>query len=573
MKKDSVTFSLLIPLVLLFSLRFYSTANSSVIQTNKNPYAVATFECLGIYYKVDSDTLGECRVSYRKSGTEEWRDVIPLWFDKRDYEYRGSIVGITPDTEYDIRLKCGNKEIIFQGQTRSELIPVAKTTFLEGGVTDDILHITESGNQGGWHLITPAPGSKRVIDPENSTDYNVIIDASYVILRGVELKNARIHGILIKEGVHDVVIEDCRITFWGRCGGPRSFGNIGGGDSAIRADKGTYGLIIQRNLIQNPRGASSDWDTGHPSGPQAVTIINSKGGNIIRYNEIISTEDHGYNDGIGGGSNYSFEGSPNRDSDIYGNIISNVWDDAIEAEGANMNVRIWGNYIHHTYIHIGTSPTSKGPLYIYRNIFGVSRRSQKESLGWCMIKAGDRTPYGGGRRYVFHNTALQPNGPFRVFGSVHGLPYKRMTSNTITRNNIFDCYGVLTDATKIDPPSDFDYDLFNGIDQNLGYEKHGTRAKPSYIQSYNLEFYLEPTTQMIQWGRTVNKHHGKEFWVVHKVVTVDNPAVDAGVILPGFNDDYKGKKPDLGAFERGNPPLRFGRHAVEPVIYAPWELQ
>ena len=46
-------------------------------------------------------------------------------------------------------------------------------------------------------------------------------------------------------------------------------------------------------------------------------------------------------DGIGGSSNYSFKGSPNRDSDIYGNLISNCWDDAIESEGANMNVRIW----------------------------------------------------------------------------------------------------------------------------------------------------------------------------------------------------------------------------------------
>jgi hypothetical protein len=37
---------------------------------------------------------------------------------------------------------------------------------------------------------------------------------------------------------------------------------------------------------------------------------------IIRYNEIRSTEDHGYNDGISGRSNFSFQGSLNRDSDI-----------------------------------------------------------------------------------------------------------------------------------------------------------------------------------------------------------------------------------------------------------------
>jgi hypothetical protein len=32
----------------------------------------------------------------------------------------------------------------------------------------------------------------------------------------------------------------------------------------------------------------------------------------------------------------------------------------------------------------------------------------------------------------------------------------------------------------------------------------------------------------------------------------DSPAVDAGEILPGFNDGFRGKAPDLGAFEVGD---------------------
>ncbi|MHC4539077.1 MAG: hypothetical protein ACYTEK_20740 [Planctomycetota bacterium] len=46
---------------------------------------------------------------------------------------------------------------------------------------------------------------------------------------------------------------------------------------------------------------------------------------------------------------------------------------------------------------------------------------------------------------------------------------------------------------------------------------------------------------------------------------------DAGVLIPGFNDDYKGKAPDMGAFERGNPPLKFGRDAQDGITPAPWE--
>jgi RHS repeat-associated protein len=37
---------------------------------------------------------------------------------------------------------------------------------------------------------------------------------SYVILRGVELRNAGIHGVLIRKGVQHVVNEDSHITGW-----------------------------------------------------------------------------------------------------------------------------------------------------------------------------------------------------------------------------------------------------------------------------------------------------------------------------------------------------------------------
>ena len=183
--------------------------------------------------------------------------------------------------------------------------------------------------------------------------------------------------------------------------------------------------------------------TGSPAirtGPQGISLIDSSGGNIIRYNEIRSTEDHGYNDGIGGGSNFSFQGSPNRDSDIYGNIITNCWDDAIESEGANMNVRIWGNYIDKTFVFVATAGTSKGPLYIYRNVFGSSRISHQDPSGGMIFKTagvnrtltlnGQEVPGDWGRRYIFHNTTLQPNGALDVF-SGHGV------CNVVTRNNIF----------------------------------------------------------------------------------------------------------------------------------------
>jgi hypothetical protein len=37
-----------------------------------------------------------------------------------------------------------------------------------------------------------------------------------------------------------------------------------------------------------------------------------------------------------------------------------------------------------------------------------------------------------------------------------------------------------------------------------------------------------------------------------------SPAVDAGVVLPNVNDDFSGRAPDLGAYERGAPTTHYG---------------
>ena len=541
-----------------------ATINTSILPgAGENGFhAVPTYECIGLYFK--SPDLGRCDVRFRQEGTSAWRDGYPLVHDPRDNEYRGSIVGLEPDTSYDVEIALGGKSHELVCRTRSDSFPIGELTYLEGGSRSEPLMTTESGTPEGYHLITPAKDSRATIDVRNAANYTCVIDADYVIVRGVEFRNAAVHALVVKSRRHDNVIEDCRFTFWGRVGGPRTYGNEGGTDSAIYAERGSGNLTIQRNLIEDPRGGSNDWDTGHPAGPQAITLSNSSGGNVIRYNEIRSTEDHGYNDAIGGGSNYSFEGSPNRDSDIHGNIIANVWDDAIESEGANMNVRIWNNYIEKTFQHIATACTSKGPLYIFRNVFGESRRTHRDPLGGSMIKVGERDQFGGGRKFVFHNTAVQPRGAFHVF-SGHVNP------NTVTRNNIFDCPGRLTSSREVDIPCDFDYDLFTGSDRGIAGERHGIRGNPAFIKSYGLEFYPSSTTTKIQWGKVPVRQGDKKVTLTDPVTTVPNPVIDSGVRLANFNDDYAGKAPDLGAFEVGRPPIRFGRRAKDD-IWAPWEL-
>lgn len=536
-----------------------------------NPDAVTTFECAGLYWKAPE--AGACELRYREINSTTWRKGLNLSHDSRNGEYRGSIVGLKPDTDYEAELTAGSAKARLAFRTRSDVFPIGNTTVLPAGESDRTIVITESGTPDAYHLVTVPEGGKSILNLKNVAAHGIEINADYVIVRGVEIRNARIHGIRIARDRHDIVVEQCHVTFWGRIGGPRTYGNLeGGSDSAIYAEHGTARLTIQRNLLEDPRGASNDWETGHPDGPQGISVIQSRGGNVIRYNDILSTEDHGFNDAIGGGSNFSDVGNMNRDSDIYGNLIRSVWDDAIECEGANMNVRIWGNYAHKFFNGIATASTSIGPLYVFRNVLGESRSGHRNSAGGSFIKTGGREPFVGGRKYIFHNTALQPGGVFHAF-TTHPNP------NCVTRNNIWDVPGRLATSRESEPASDYDHDYYSGGFPESARQPNGLalRTTPSgtrlYVSSYKLEFYPRSTINSIIWGAHPYEFGDRKVNITDPVQWIPNPLIDGGALIPGFNDDFKGKAPDVGAFEVGNPPLEFGRraHLKHDEGWAPWE--
>ncbi len=61
-------------------------------------YAVATFECAGLYWKIAES--GTCSVRYKKNSETDWNTGLDLVYDPREGEYRGSVVGLSPGTGY-----------------------------------------------------------------------------------------------------------------------------------------------------------------------------------------------------------------------------------------------------------------------------------------------------------------------------------------------------------------------------------------------------------------------------------------------------------------------------------------
>jgi hypothetical protein len=162
------------------------------------PRAVSTFESIGVYWLIggppaNSDDV-DCRIEFRIKGTDKWREGLPLWHDNRNGEYRGSLVGLRPGTTYEIRLTINNGlSQTLEASTWREIFPIAKTVHLPA-FSGQTLRITQSATSSGYILYKPAPGKSATIDVGKSKDFNIVVNAKYVIIRGLTLKGREAFG-------------------------------------------------------------------------------------------------------------------------------------------------------------------------------------------------------------------------------------------------------------------------------------------------------------------------------------------------------------------------------------------
>ena len=517
------------------------------------PRAVATFESIGVYWAPGANpgTAG-CQIQYKKHDATAWSPGLAMWYDARNGECRGSLVQLTPGTTYDIQVGMPGQPFLSPFSVSTWSDPSTWTARIVEVPAGQTLNITEGGTPGNYVLYQPAPGA--VIDAADAQPVGISINASYVIVRGFTVTRAQQHGIIVQPGQHDIVIENNDVSGWGRYNATNSAGWQTGMDEdsgiTARCYNGVgdvYRVVIQRNKVHDPRYGANSWDWGHPVGPNAISMFECGGNNVIRYNEVWSSDQqHYYNDAIGGGTNDSNKGFPGADSDIYGNIVKSAWDDGIEAEGGGQNVRVWGNYIDSTNTGVATTPVAIGPAYVFRNVYNRSRQLSQTALDSDdrsdFAKSGSWQKYGDGRRYVFHNTLLQADNvgggtyPLGAGGGIHAAGSTQPLTNTVSRNNILHIWKAWWSA--IDDGggrgNDLDYDLYNGNVVARGAETHGIVGTPIYA--------------------------GGNGWQSEAGGMYQLDAMSAGYAaaarIANFNDAYAA--PDIGAHQSGTAAMCFG---------------
>ena len=511
----------------------------SLDSTNVN--AVPTYEAVGLYWSspAGATASGGCEVKFRVSGASAWTQGLTMVYDSSANQCRGSLVNLAAGTTYEAQLnlpgQAAAKSVTFT--TWSNTKPVSQTIKVASG--SQTLNVSVSGTANGYVVYD---GTGATLDAANNAPYNITINASYVIVRGFTLKGAQQHGILIDKNQHDVIIEDNDISGWGRTRDGTWGTDMDSGIRAICQSEELTRVTVQRNKIHDPRYAANSWAVAHPAGPQGLTFSYCGGNNVYRWNEVYSSSNH-FNDGMGGEDNFSTSGWPNKDSDVYGNKVNHAWDDGLEIEGGDQNVRVWGNYLDQTGTGIASTVDSVGPLYIFRNVWD---RNQFIEGAACdsdqkqpMFKSGSSSDFNNGRRYLFHNTMLQrtQSGCTNGLGGgagVGGTGDTQLVHNTISMNNIYNVWKPQNGPFfQIGTDNTFQNDMM----ATLGVPEVGALiGRPQYAAG-NGDMAADSGLYALAAGA---------------------PGYDQGIRIPNFNDHFNGAAPDVGAMEAGDAAMKFG---------------
>ncbi|MFB3892690.1 MAG: right-handed parallel beta-helix repeat-containing protein [Phycisphaerae bacterium] len=578
-----------------------------VTQPNVSPgepvLEAPTLHCLGVYWVIAGDPEKKARVevSYRQAGAEKWKAGMPLfrvqhgatWQLTHDAElippddawlFAGSIFGLTPDTQYEIRLKlvkadgtAVEKEL--KGRTIGEPKEPEKPRVLhvvpgKGGgsgtekdpyqgldyaQTDaqpgDIFLVHKGVYEGTFHAVRSGRPGRPVIW-RGAGDGEAVIDGGGKAKTGIEtthVSDVWFEKLTIK-GFHmgvlmldssDIVIRRCDIRQV-QCGIYNYY----------RGDKEpSRGYFIADNTLEgsllwgrdNRGAATEEW-----RGMQLTGI-----GHVICYNRIRQ-----FKDGV--------DTFPSRYCcaiDIHNNEISECMDDGVEMDFSERNNRCFNNRLVNVHQGISEQPVFGGPVYVFRNaLYNVLVEPFKLHHNGGPGYKIDWAPSGA---LIMHNTIVKKDDPCILYT---GSP----VYNCVYRNNLFIGGGKRAfdfDAAMID--CDFDYDGFGGgpwdIFMKWNRVRYATFDEAKAKSPVERHMTLVDAATAFANGAERPTDVNKQF----DPATIDlrlkegSAAVDAGEAIPGLDDGFKGKAPDLGAYELGDELPHYGPRPEKPADSKP----
>ena len=540
-----------------------------------------TLHCLGAYWiiKGDANKNAAIAVEYRKAGQPEWRKGMPLFRVEKGAQkgqkgtgmevpadawlFAGSVVNLDPDTAYELKLSLKDPD----GGAAEKLL--AARTIAEPAVAKDapMYHVAPGAGGGTGTAADPFKGLAAAQAAAKPGDVFLLHVGTYegtfeikksgesgkpIVWRGAgdgeaildaQGKDAKRPGRGISvSGIHDVWFEKLtlRNADWGivahdsarivvrRC----HIHQVDYGFTSTRNTRGDVtGLFLCDNLIEGP----CTWPrTKGIEDPRGIQITGE--GNIVCYNRV-----RGFSDAI--------DTMPSRECaaiDFHNNDCSECTDDGMEMDYSFRNTRSFNNRFTNCFQGISLQPIFGGPVYVFRNsMYNVCMETFKMH----------NAPSGF---LLFHNTCVKRDVPLTV-------QTPERVRNAIMRNNLFigteSNYAIQFETKMID--CDFDYDGIGGGPWKMflkwNKERYPTlQAVKDKAPVYHHLVLVDPATAFASGIKQPADEKTQFPNTTDLRPVAGSAAIDAGQVLPSFNDDFAGKAPDLGAYELGQPVPHYG---------------
>lgn len=447
-----------------------------------------------------------------------------------------------------------------------------------GTVSSGTYFLTASGTPEKPIVIKAAGDGDAIFDGDGAYNLFNVLAANYNYFEGLTIRNTDLAfwgGQKNITGSTGLTIRKCHFENVGRA----IYTDWSGSKDYYIADNVMIGRF-NPNYLMGFTGRT--WQNLPEFNPKLVSEYAVKvygSGHVVAYNYIAN-----FHDGVDIATYGNPDGTPNpiRDRmpvsiDFYGNDIFNMEDNCIESDGGAHNIRIFRNRcFNHGHRALSVQPMFGGPVYFIRNI--VYHAPEGGAVKFTASSAGI---------VVYHNTLIAPVKPMLL-----------AASNVHYRNNLVLGKSDTPEIFAVETNTNYSTSDYNGFRPNEGAEFSFEWSTPPMNLRANFpgepgklstqaQAQLEAKARETRRFKTLKEYSDATGQDKHSIVvdydvfvkvkptgpdprTLYRPAdfdfqlrpgsapVDAGVRLPGINDDFTGRAPDLGALEIGRPVPHYG---------------
>ena len=457
-----------------------------------------------------------------------------------------------------------------------------------GTVSSGTYFLTQSGTVDRPIVIKAAGDGDAIFDGDGAYNLFNLMGANFNYFDGLTIRNTELAmwaGQKNITGSSGLTVRRCRFENVGRA----IYSDWSGSKDFYIADNVMIGRF-NPNYLMGFTGRT--WQNLPEFNPKLVSEYAVKvygAGHVVAYNAIANFHDgvdvatYGNPDSTGTGSGKGRDGPtpiPDRmpvSIDFYGNDISNVEDNCIEADGGAHNIRVFRNRcFNHGHRALSVQPAFGGPVYFIRNV--VYHAPEGGAVKFTASSAGI---------LVYHNTFIAPVKPMLL-----------AASNVHYRNNLILGKSETLETFAVETNTNYSSSDYNGFRPNEGAESSFEWSSPPMSMRANFpgeagtlstqqQSALEAMAREVRRFKTLadyaaatgqDRHSvlvdydvfinvrppGPDPRTLYKPADFDfqlrpgSVAVDAGVRLPGIDDDFTGRAPDLGAYEAGRAVPHYG---------------